>query len=81
MSLKLFLAPISQYYGIASGFGKVEDHGLVEELESLNLLERPFCRFDIFEYHKCLAFGFEILLRHNIDHVAIFGEDTFEGFS
>lgn len=50
-------------------------HRLLEELESVDLLDRILGALQVVKDHEGLALGLEILLGYNVDDIAKLGED------
>lgn len=65
---------------VAASTRQGEVHGLVEELEALDLLDRFQSRLLVVEDDKRLALGLEIALGDDIDDIAVLGKDDLEGF-
>lgn len=76
--LKLVLVPIANHGRIALGPGDGEVHGLVPELEALDVLDGLGDGFGVVVDDKGLALGLEVLLGHDVNDVAIVGEDDLE---
>jgi len=54
-------------------------HLPVEDVEALQLIDRILRRVDRVVHDEGLAFRFEVLLGHDVNDVAILGEDLAEG--
>ena len=55
-------------------------HGLVEELESLDVLDGTECRLGVLEDDERLALRLQVGLGDNINNLSIFGEDGMQRF-
>ena len=79
MCVKFVLVARLHHGGIATGARQRNLHRLFEELEALNLVDGRLCRLRLVEDDKGLALGFEVGLDHDVNHVAILGEDGAQG--
>lgn len=61
--------------GIASGPGEGDLHGLIEQLETLDLFDGLKGGLGLFKYNEGLALGLQVRLGDDIDDVSILGED------
>lgn len=75
MRVKLLFAASQLHGGIAPGARQRDMHRLLEQLEALHLLDGGQRRLGLIEDDEGLALGLEVRLGHNVDHVAILGED------
>lgn len=50
-------------------------HRFLKELEALNIIEGLLGTLDIGEYDECLALRLQVRLGHDVDDLAIFGEE------
>lgn len=65
--------------GVASGASEGELHGLVEEVEALDLLDGLQGGLRLFKDDEGLALGLQVGLGDDVDDGAVFGEDGVEG--
>ncbi len=79
MGVKLVLVARLEHGGIAAGAGQGELHGLVEELEALDVVDGGEGGLGGVEDDKSLALGLEVRLGDDVNHVAILGEDGAQG--
>jgi hypothetical protein len=77
--VKLVLVARLHHGGIAAGARQGELHRLLEKLKALNLVDGCLCRLGLVEDDKGLALGLQVGLGHDVDHVAILGEDGAQG--
>lgn len=73
--LQLFLVALPLHRSIAPGLGKVEDHGLAEQFEAVDLVNGIGGALGRVEDDKGLSLALQTALRNNINHVSIFGKD------
>jgi len=79
VGVKLVLVARLQHGGIAAGAGQGELHGLVKELEALDVVDGGEGGLGGVEDNKGLALGLEVRLGDNVNHVAILGKDGAQG--
>ena len=60
--------------GIASGPGEGDLHGLIEQLETLDLFDGLKGGLGLFKYNEGLALGLQVGLRDNFENIAEFRE-------
>jgi hypothetical protein len=77
--VKFLLIASLDHGGIASGARHGNVHRLLEELEALHIFDGCLRRLRAVENDKGLALGLEVRLGHNVNHVAILGEDGAQG--
>jgi hypothetical protein len=77
--VELVLVARLHHAGIAAGARQGNLHRLFEELEALNVVDGRLCRLGLVEDDKGLALGLEVGLGHDVNHVAILGEDGAQG--
>ena len=65
--------------GVTSSAGKGDVHGLVEQLETLDLLDSLDGRLGLLEDDESLPFGLQVGLGDDVDDVAVLGEDGSQG--
>ena len=75
MALKLLIVAEALHRSIAAGARERELHGPTEELEALDIVDGFLGGVDRVEDHKGLALRLEVRLGHNVDDLAIFGEE------
>ena len=80
MCLEVFCASLSLHSSIALGFCIVQVHRLIEQFESLDLLDCPLGSFGLVKDYESLAFGFEIRLGDQFNNIAVLREDLRKGF-
>jgi hypothetical protein len=78
MRLELIFPAFSQDRRIAPCLRIVKDHGLIEKVEAIDLINGAGRRLDVIKDDKCLSFCAKIRLRNDFEDVAVFGEDFFE---
>lgn len=81
MVLKVVVVAAGLDGGIAARPGQGELHGLLEQLEALDLLDGAEGRLGLVEDDKGLALGLEVRLGDDVDDVAVLGEDDLEGLA
>lgn len=79
MLLKLVLVAGAQHSRIAPRAGEGDNHGLLEELEALDLVDGLCSGLWVFKDDKGLALGLEVRLGDNVDNLSIVGEDGGQG--
>lgn len=77
--VKLFLVARLEDRGIAPGPRQRQVHGLLEQLEALDLVDSGLGGFRLVEDDKGLALGLEVGLGDDVDDVAVLGEDGAQG--
>ena len=75
MLLKLVLVAGAQHSRIAPSAGEGDNHGLLKELEALNLVDGLYGGLWVFKDDKGLALCFEVRLGNNVDNLSVVGED------
>jgi hypothetical protein len=78
--VKLVLVAGLEDGGVAPGSGQRQVHGLLEQLEALDLVDGGLGGLGLVEDDKGLALGLEVGLGDDVDDVAILGEDGAQGF-
>lgn len=79
MRVKLVLVARLEDGGVAPGPRQRQVHGLLEQLEALDLVDGGLGGFRLVEDDKGLALGLEVGLGHDVDDVAVLGEDGAQG--
>lgn len=79
MHVKLVLVARLEDGGVAPGPRQRQVHGLLEQLEALDLVDGGLGGFRLVEDDKGLALGLEVGLGHDVDDVAVLGEDGAQG--
>lgn len=80
MCLESIVTVLSFHSRIGSCLGELQANVLSEELEALKFIDRRLCTLNRVVHDKSLAFCLQILLRNDIDDVAVFGEHAMEHF-
>ena len=80
MCLEVFCTSLSLYRSVAFRPCIVQQHRLIKQFESLDLLDRPFGSFGLVKDYESLAFRSEVRLSDQFDDIAVFREDFREGF-
>lgn len=75
MSVKLLFISVLHHGSIAASTSQSDLHWLLEQLEAVHILNGGQRRFGLVEHDERLAFGLEVRLGHDVDHVAILGEN------
>jgi len=78
MRLQSFFSIFSLHRHVRPRLGKVEMHLLVEDVEPLQFIDRILRRVDRVVDNEGLPLRLDILLRDDVDDVAILGEDLAE---
>jgi hypothetical protein len=76
--LKLLVVAGALDGGVAAGAGQGDLHGLLEQLEALDLLDGALGGVGAVKDDKGLALGLQVRLGDNVDDGAILGEDGLE---
>lgn len=77
--VKLVLVARLEDRGVAPGPRQRQVHGLLEQLEALDLVDSGLGGFRLVEDDKGLALGLEVGLGDDVDDVAVLGEDGAQG--
>lgn len=80
MQLELLFVSRAGDGGVAARSGKSDLHGLIEELEALDLLDGLEGGLGLVEDDEGLALGLQVGLGDNVDDVTILGEDGGQSF-
>ena len=78
MRLEVVCIALLQDSRITFGSRVIEDHGLIEELKALNLLDGTFGSLGFIEDDESLAFCLQVAFGNQVNHVAIFRKDFCE---
>lgn len=81
MLLKLLFGRISLHDNIAFGLCELQVHRLIEQIESLNILDCLCCGSWIFEDYESLSFPLQTALGYDVEDGAIFAEDLAQVFN
>jgi len=79
MQFELLACALSFHRRITARLRKVAAHLLVEEFEPVDLVYGILRRFDTVENDEGLALSLQTLLRDDVDHIAVFREDSAQG--
>lgn len=80
MTLKLVVASAPLDMRIAARLRKRQLHGLLEQIEALDLVDGSLRRLDRVEDDEGLPFGFQVRLGHDVDDLAVLAEELGQGF-
>ena len=77
---EFFRSSLSLYCRVTPGPGKVEGHGLAEQLESVDLVDGVLGRLDAVEDDESLSLALQARLGDNVDDGSIFFKDLAQCF-
>lgn len=76
MDFEVVLIALPLYCGVALRLRIIQRHGLVEEIEPLNLVYSERRGLHTVENDECLPLCFQVLLGDDVDDVAIVAENV-----
>jgi hypothetical protein len=79
MALEFLVVSCALHGGVAAGAGERELHGAAEELEALDVIDSLLGALNRVKDYERLAFSLKIGLGHDVDNVAILGEEFRQG--
>jgi hypothetical protein len=78
VSLQLLRATFAENSSIAPSLRIVQNHGLVEKLETVHFVNGAGCGINAVKDDECLALGLQVGLRDDLKHIAELREDLFQ---